>query len=200
MVDWLEELLAAVGSREREQEDVPALRAGWVVEATPAPVSKAEVGGRRTSQTEDSGQTGDGAAFFQAGGEKPAASPRGNGGQPEGDWRLLEGVLLRNILDTPEMPQAEGRRRAERPGMERPRTEEERAEAGLAGTIELGLEGLYRRAVQASRAPVRGIPEEQAAWARRVEEPGGAAGLTVDELDRAVKRDSRRYDGGMSIF
>ena len=28
----------------------------------------------------------------------------------------------------------------------------------------------------------------------------GAPSLTVDELDRAVRRDSRRYDGGMSIY
>ena len=32
------------------------------------------------------------------------------------------------------------------------------------------------------------------------EQNGGAAGLTPEEFDRAVRRDSRRYDGGMTIF
>lgn len=27
-----------------------------------------------------------------------------------------------------------------------------------------------------------------------------ATGLTPEELDRAVRRDSRRYDGGMTIY
>lgn len=40
----------------------------------------------------------------------------------------------------------------------------------------------------------------QAAWTARMGEAETARQLTVDELDRAVRRDSRRYDGGMSIF
>lgn len=63
-----------------------------------------------------------------------------------------------------------------------------------------GLEALYRRAAQASRPPVQNLPVEQAGRTLRAEEPGRAAALTVDELDRAVRRDSRRYDGGMTIF
>jgi hypothetical protein len=34
----------------------------------------------------------------------------------------------------------------------------------------------------------------------RVQEAERGAALTAEELDRAVRRDSRRYDGGMSIF
>ena len=65
-----------------------------------------------------------------------------------------------------------------------------------------GLEGLYRQTVQAVRptaqAPAPGA--EHTARAVRVEEPGHPAALTADELDRAMRRDSRRYDGGMTIF
>ena len=64
-----------------------------------------------------------------------------------------------------------------------------------------GLEGLYRQAVQASRpAAPQARPVEQTERPARAGEPEQAAALTVDELDRAVKRDSRRYDGGMTIF
>ena len=48
------------------------------------------------------------------------------------------------------------------------------------------------------------VPADRAGGAARRPGPasgaGGAASLAVDELDRAVRRDSRRYDGGMSIF
>lgn len=65
---------------------------------------------------------------------------------------------------------------------------------------ERGLEGLYRQTVQAGRAPTQAAPVEQAGRTMRAEEPGRTAALTVDELDRAVRRDSRRYDGGMTLF
>ena len=58
----------------------------------------------------------------------------------------------------------------------------------------------YRQTVQASRQVVQNLPVEQAGRAPLAQEPGRTAALTVDELDRAVRRDSRRYDGGMTIF
>ena len=63
-----------------------------------------------------------------------------------------------------------------------------------------GLEGLYRQAARASRPAPQALPAGQAGQALRAEEPGRAAALTVEELDRAVRRDSRRYDGGMTIY
>lgn len=65
-----------------------------------------------------------------------------------------------------------------------------------------GLEELYRetaRETLPSAAPA--VPQGgRGEFARRAEEPGSAASLAVDELDRAVRRDSRRYDGEMSIY
>ena len=65
-----------------------------------------------------------------------------------------------------------------------------------------GLEGLYRQTVRAVRpaAPVQAPGGEPSGRTLRAGEPGRTAALTVDELDRAVRRDSRRYDGGMTIF
>ena len=65
------------------------------------------------------------------------------------------------------------------------------------GQIFSGVERLYRRmaeavAVSPISAAVPGVVRE--------ERTAETAGLTVRELDRAVRRDSRRYDGGMSIY
>ena len=61
-----------------------------------------------------------------------------------------------------------------------------------------GVEWLYRQAV---RAEWQTAPAAGAVSAMRLSEPeSGPAALTVEELDRAVRRDSRRYDGEMSIY
>ena len=72
--------------------------------------------------------------------------------------------------------------------------------AGRSGPEQGGLEGLYRQTVRGLRPAVPAMPPEQAGRTARAQEPGSAASLAVDELDRAVRRDSRRYDGGMSIY
>lgn len=72
--------------------------------------------------------------------------------------------------------------------------------AGRSGPEQAGLKGLYRQTVRGLRPAAPALPPEQAGRAARAQEPGSAASLAVDELDRAVRRDSRRYDGGMSIF
>ena len=72
--------------------------------------------------------------------------------------------------------------------------------AGRSGTAQTGLEGLYRQTVRGLRPAAPALPPEQAGRTARAQEPGSAASLAVDELDRAVRRDSRRYDGGMSIY
>ena len=69
-----------------------------------------------------------------------------------------------------------------------------------AGLEQAGLKGLYRQTVQGLRPAAPALPPEQAGRTARAQEPGSAASLAVDELDRAVRRDSRRYDGGMSIY
>lgn len=66
--------------------------------------------------------------------------------------------------------------------------------------VQAGLEGLYRQTVEAARPAAPALPPEQAGRTAQAQEPGSAATLAVDELDRAVRRDSRRYDGGMTIF
>ena len=72
--------------------------------------------------------------------------------------------------------------------------------AGRSGTVQAGLKGLYRQTVQGLRPAAPALPPEQAGRTARAQEPGSAASLAVEELDRAVRRDSRRYDGGMSIY
>lgn len=63
-----------------------------------------------------------------------------------------------------------------------------------------GLEKLYRQAVQAARPAPQVLSAPQPGQGVRLGEPETPRQLTVDELDRAVRRDSRRYDGGLEIF
>ena len=63
-----------------------------------------------------------------------------------------------------------------------------------------GLEGLYRQALQAARPPAQALAVPQRDQTVRLGAPETPGQLTVDELDRAVRRDSRRYDGGLEIF
>ena len=69
-----------------------------------------------------------------------------------------------------------------------------------AGLEQTGLKELYRQTVQGLRPAAPALAPGQAGRTDRAREPGSAASLAVDELDRAVRRDSRRYDGGMSIY
>ena len=72
--------------------------------------------------------------------------------------------------------------------------------AGEMGRDLAGLEALYQRTAQAVRPEAPGLDDGGAGIAVRAEEPVPAAALTVEELDRAVRRDSRRYDGQMELF
>lgn len=63
-----------------------------------------------------------------------------------------------------------------------------------------GLEGLYQQTVRAVWPAAPALPQETAGRSARAREPGDAAALAVDGLDRAVRRDSRRYDGEMMIY
>ena len=72
--------------------------------------------------------------------------------------------------------------------------------AGRSGVVWAGLKGLYRQTVGGLRPAAPALPPEQAGRTAPAREPGSAASLAVDEMDRAVRRDSRRYDGGLSIY
>lgn len=68
------------------------------------------------------------------------------------------------------------------------------------GRVSAGLAKLYRGAAEGARAPAPALARSGTSRTMLEREAGGAPPLTVEELDRAVRRDSRRYDGGMSIF
>ena len=85
-------------------------------------------------------------------------------------------------------------------GLERAAESAGRSVTGQAGLEQASLKGLYRQTVRGLRPAAPVLSPEQAGRSARAREPGSAASLAVDELDRAVRRDSRRYDGGMSIF
>ncbi len=73
---------------------------------------------------------------------------------------------------------------------------------GMAGVAETervwNTIGLYRSVAKTQQA-IRASRQSRAATTDR-QMSAGAPSLTVDELDRAVRRDSRRYDGAMQLY
>lgn len=157
--------------------------------------------------------------------EEPARPAGGAADEPDGEdsgseealedgliWRVdigaaqrAEAAWRRALADRPDGAAAEALRMTAEGTMG---TAAERLSVEKGGELaqvvrhkpEIGLEGLYRQTVRAVRPAPQALPVEQAGRTVRAEEPGRTAALTVDELDRAVRRDSRRYDGGMTIF
>ena len=184
MVDRLEELLALL-EEEDEEERENGLEIRWAKGAArPAPEEEAE-------PEEPELPRGRSALDL-----RPARTARGidsaagDGGAAE--RRILPEAPDRAAADPPPAEEAAGRRKAADGAGDS--LEAVRREAGS------GLEELYRRTVRAVSPAVPALPVEQAGRVHPSEEPGRAAALAVDELDRAVRRDSRRYDGGMCIY
>ncbi|MBD5098491.1 MAG: hypothetical protein HDT35_02895 [Clostridiales bacterium] len=200
MVDRLEELLAQMTDEDdEEQEDALALAAEQVLPTAPAPGSD--------SRTEGSEDLGNPQELEQ--GERKAASipmetgelweriPRIGGEQTPEDDRLAS--MYENQPTALRAPRAGNGQTAG--GLGPAAVTADAAAAPAPGAAaDRGLEELYRRTAQASRPAAQSLPVEQAGRTRSAEEPGRTAALTVDELDRAVRRDSRRYDGGITIF
>ncbi|MBD5085578.1 MAG: hypothetical protein HDT33_11155 [Clostridiales bacterium] len=203
MVDRLEELLAQMADEDdEEQEDALALNAERVPPDAPAPRSEG-----RTEGSEDLGnpegteqEEREMASGSIENGELWERIPRTGGEQTSEDDRPASAP--ENGLTAPHALRARDGQVLEGLGLAKPATAAEDAEATPApGTAaDRGLEELYHRTAQASRPAAQSLPVEQAGRTLRAEEPGRTAALTVDELDRAVRRDSRRYDGGISIF
>lgn len=196
----MEELLAQIADgNDEEQEDGPAPEAEQAFPA--APEFKGGSGWKSRSDLENRSEPG------QAEGET-APAPADNGGLWAADPYAAGAnppagggpeARCENGLAAPCALRAWDGRVAEEL---KPVSAEGIAEDAPThrGAAERGLEGLYRRTAQAVRPPAQNLPVEQAGRTRLDEKPERAAALTVDELDWAVRRDSRRYDGGMTIY
>lgn len=225
MIDRIEELLSGMAAEEKDDEeqegvpaltrtaDVPSLRedggeaGGTGPAGEPAPVEMRDgrSGGRTAGEIAaerpvvTAGKAADGATEDTLWKKGPVWTVRS--AAPE-----IDAVRRQAMADrTGEAAEVLGAAKA---GGTEPAGAEQmaagaRAEwaAGIrAAEASAGLEGLYRQAVRGVRPAAPALPPERAGRTARVQEPGSAASLAVDELDRAVRRDSRRYDGGMSIF
>lgn len=186
MVDRLEELLALLEDEDEEERE-NGLEIQWAKGAArPAPEEEPE-----PEPEEPEAPRGRSALDL-----RPARTARGidaaagDGGAAE--RRTLAEELDRTAADPPPAAEAAGRRKAADGAGDS--LEVFRREAGS------GLEELYRRTARAVSPAASALPVEQAGRVHPSEEPGRAAALAVDELDRAVRRDSRRYDGGMCIY
>lgn len=226
MIDCLEELLALmeIEDEDGEREDALALTAGTAVPAPPGP--EMETGEQLENvrvETADAPdmekqvraalETSDGVRSAQKAlteaweNDVPEANAPAEVGGAEAE--NAAGQLLEELWKDPRLPPAihqNGVGTAETPGVGAvgsvgaagvAKTEDTAAEPAAAAEAGAGLERLYRQTVQASHPVAQTLGAERTL---RAAEPGRSAALTVDELDRAVRRDSRRYDGGMMIF
>lgn len=202
MVDRLEELLAMMETEDEDEERKDAL--ALTDRTVPAAVPEGDDG--------EAAPAGDGdaradrnaplTAENQAHGWEEAPE---NGTAENAAIPAAEAALRRALAVTPGEAAAEavrmmGKSQSETSGARRSAEQDREPAPAASRESQSGLEELYRRTAQASRPPVQSLPVEQAGRTRQAEEPGRTAALTVDELDRAVRRDSRRYDGCMSIF
>ena len=187
MIDRIGELLESLAAEddEQEQEEIPVRRRGAVVSS-----------GLRSERSE-SGEIPEGrTAFAQSESSGRAAYRNSVTAEKREAAADRSGVTAGEITsEQPELTAGElwtvGPIWAARGGTISPVSED---------TARGGLEGLYRQSVRGLRSAAPALPPEQAGRTARTQEPGSAVSPTVDELDRAVRRDSRRYDGGMSIY
>lgn len=188
MVDRLEELLALMEAEDEEERE-DGLEIQWAKPSARTAPEAGEEQGPPEPEAEDRQSPPPGPELWPgAAREAGAAAPQDGALERRALAEELEGAVW------VQRPAAEAAGRLEAAartgGPEIPRQE--------AGS---GLEELYRRTAQAaSPAAALALPVEQAGRIPPAEEPGRSAALAVDELDRAVRRDSRRYDGGMSIY
>lgn len=199
--EWWEEMPKAEG--EEAGKDAPP---AW---EAPGPDGGADAAAH--------GPAGEGAQRPEAGRRPGAPNRQGTGEEQDApswreagegrrtlDWRKAGVLYGASKWAEGEVRQDAPLRREEDPPRWPPRGpgEAERRESAPEETAEprRGLEELYRQTVQAARPALQAVNGERAVRMMKTEEAEKPRQLTVDELDRAVRRDSRRYDGGMSIF
>ena len=229
MIDRIEELLSQMAAEddEEEREDVSARKRGEAVSKgawTVARASDGALGPRDRPESEGKRPSDLTALQRDNGAAKPRVANR-RGVTTEALWK--DGPVWTVRGAGPGMDEAQrtaaAQRTARTEDFSRPAQDGTVAWAGLeraersgisgltldsvgwsgaaqAGLEQAGLKGLYQQAVRGLRPAAPALPTEQAGRSARAQEPGSTASLAVDELDRAVRRDSRRYDGGLSIY
>ena len=187
MTDLLEELLD-----ELEEDEAPEETDGWR-ELTAAPrIPEGPGAGERQEN---------------AGGREDRPGPRDEtAGETAAEplrQRGSEGALPEEkTADEVEPAASAAGRDGNMTGLVRVRREAAKMELGGIRAADSGARGtltLYRSAARGVRgAQALSPPAAGAAVTERM--TAGTGSLTVDELDRAVRRDSRRYDGGMELY
>lgn len=222
MTDWIETLLGGT-QEEREDEERPALDGAAehpVRLPRPETVSGPEQGQEQEQGQEPvtevrTGGTADApAAAYRPGAgepagtlepEQPAYRPWGNEPEDSGTPpQALEAAVMEAGGAKPPAWAAGAAPRsgaAAPPGQTGPgRAQTPSPPAAPERAGGQGLAELYRQTARAARPPAPAAAPVQSGSRAPEREGADTPGLTAEELDRAVRRDSRRYDGGMTIF
>ena len=210
MIDRLEELLAPM-EEEEEPEDVLVLGLGAEVPISPIPEHRQEKAPEEDGAPAEAGgsewRPDAGAALPERQDEASEADAARTDAARDGAAELLWDGLRSAVMGP------NGSVALRRPGNGYVEMAESAGTAGKKAAAkelsavmdtmtaaERGLEKLYQQTVQAGRPTAQPLPAGRTGQTVLTEGSGRSASLTVDELDRAVRRDSRRYDGGMTLF
>ena len=196
MEDYLEQLLRqARTDREEDEEETRPVPEGLSPALPPPPPGTGGEGAAPLPEARTGGIPGRGSPARQAR-ERTARQdvpPSPADGAPAGG--VTEGLLDQGDALAPE--EAQGAAEPGGPAPSRTGLPPARP-AGRAGEGASGLDALYRGVRRESRQD-SAVQRAGVAVVRESALPEGT-GLTMGRLDRAVRRDSRRYDGGMTIY
>ncbi len=215
MTDWIEELLSSVADDENEEqkdEDVTETAApgGGTARRTviPAEEPEGQIPGERqsggTHQWEQTRETAEEESGIPPEARRPEREethlPEAR--RPEREETLLPEARqpVRKETLLPEVEKAVSGE-AILPPIAGEAEPLQLPEAG-AGDSESGLTELYHQVARAAETAWDAASAAQSGADRVLPEPVPAEPIrvTMEELDRAMRRDSRRYDGGMTIY
>lgn len=184
MTDWLEKLLDQaeedIGAESGKESFDRDLLRGWSGETIPGDRQQAEAAQTTGQGEESTGERMENAAFGAEQALPGRTVPeRGENdaigrlnGVDRGAWGQMGSEQTDQLLQT-ELLRGRERRQA-------------------------AAESLYRRLSRTGREPNGSHRSERTVVVEQ--QSVGTPSLTVDQLDRAVRRDSRRYDGGMELY
>lgn len=208
MTDWIE-LMLGEDEEEAEDEERPALdgTAELRPPGPPRPEAVDEAEGKPAPEGRTDGPADAGGTAYRPGAGEPAhRRPWDEGTENPGPLPQALAAAAREAGGMKPAPGAAGYAGRTADGISGGETGAGAAEGPLRRTAEVeqagdrGLAELYRQTARAIRPAASAAAPARIGLRAPEREDGAPPPLTAEELDRAVRRDSRRYDGGMTIY
>lgn len=207
MTDWIERMLGE-DEEEAEDEEWPAL--DGTAELHPPGPPRPEAVDEAEEEPAPEGRPdrpvdASGTAYRPGAGEPARRRSQDGGTESPGPLPQALAAAAREAGEMKPAPGAAGYAGRTADGIDEGQTGAGAAEGPLRRTTEeqaggRGLAELYRQTARAVRPAASAAAPARIGSRAPEREAGAPPPLTAEELDRAVRRDSRRYDGGMTIY